>query len=146
MISDVSLYIARNWNETVATKIKIIRSVDYLSVKDDGTIDFEESKELLKALAEPKYPPADYEILMDFRRTQWILSTEEIFDLIQPLFSIPDSYREKIALLVLPGVNFDTGFFTEMCAGLSEITIGTFTNYEDAVHWFYVDEMPFRKQ
>jgi hypothetical protein len=130
----------------VATKIKVIRSVDYLSVRDDGSIDFDESRELLRALAEPKRPPADYEMLLDFRRTQWILSTEEIFDLIQVLYHIPDSYREKIALLVLPGVNFDHGIFTEMCAGFSEMTIGTFTNYEDAVHWFYMDEMPFSKQ
>ena len=130
----------------VATKIKIIRSVDYLSVRDDGSIDFNESRELLKALAEPKRPPADYEILLDFRRTQWILSTEEIFELIQPLFTIPDSYREKLALLVLPGVNFDRETFTEMCGGYSEITIGTFTNYEDAIHWFYIDEFPPRKQ
>lgn len=130
----------------MATKIKIIRSVDYLSVRDDGSIDFEESKELLKKLAEPKRPPADYEILLDFRRTQWILSTEEIFDMIQVLFTIPDSYREKIALLVLPGVNFDTAFFTEMCEGYADLTIGTFTNYEDAIHWFYVDELPFSKQ
>lgn len=130
----------------MATKIKIIRSVDYLSVRDDGTIDFDESRVLLTKLVEPKRPPADYEILLDFRRTQWILSTEEIFDLIRPMFSIPDSFREKIALLVLPGVNFDTAFFTEMCENNTEITIGTFTNYEDAIHWFYVDEYPDRKQ
>ena len=126
--------------------MKIIRAVDYLSVRDDGTIDFNESKELLTTLAEPKRPPADYEVLLDFRRTQWILSTEEIFDLIQPLFTIPDSCRDKMALLVLPGVNFDKAFFTEMCEGTSNITIGTFTNYEDAIHWFYVDENPVRKQ
>ncbi len=130
----------------MATKIKVIRSVDYLSVRDDGSIDFDESKELLKVLAEPKRPPADYEILLDFRRTQWILSTEEIFQLIQVLFTIPDSYREKIALLILPGVNFDKGIFTEMCEGYSEMVIGTFTNFEDAIHWFYMDEMPFSKQ
>lgn len=120
--------------------------MDYFSVRDDGTIDFNESKDLLNALTEPKRPPADYEILLDFRRTQWILSTEEIFDLIQPLFTIPDSYREKIAFLVLPGVNFDKQTFTEMCEGYSEITIGTFTNYEDAIHWFYIDEYPTGKQ
>jgi hypothetical protein len=132
--------------ETVATKIKIIRSVDYLSVMDDGTIDFEESRELLKKLAEPKRPPADYEILLDFRRTQWILSTEEIFGLIRSLLNFPDSFRDKIALLVLPGVNFDKPAFMEMCESYTDITIGTFTNYEDAIHWFYVDEFPLSKQ
>jgi len=140
------LYCGGNFRyQNVATKIKVIRSIDYLSVRDDGSIDFEESKALLKALAEPKRPPADYEILLDFRRTQWILSTEEIFELIQALFNIPDSYREKIALLALPGVNFDKGIFTEMCAGHSDMIIGTFTNYEDAIHWFYLDETSFSK-
>jgi hypothetical protein len=121
----------------MATKIKIIRSVDYLSVADDGTIEFEESKRRLAEMAEPKRPPADYELLLDFRRTQWILSTDEIFSLVEALINAPDSFRDKIALLVLPGVNFDRTYFEELCTDTIGIDVRTFTNYEDAVHWFY---------
>jgi hypothetical protein len=121
----------------MATKIKIIRSVDYLSVADDGTVEFEESKKRLAGMAEPKRPPADYELLLDFRRTQWILSTDEIFSLVEALINAPDSFRDKIALLVLPGVNFDRTYFEELCADTKGIDVRTFTNYEDAVHWFY---------
>lgn len=120
------------------TKIKIIRSVDYLSVADDGTIDFEESRRTLHQIAEPKRPPADYEILLDFRRTQWILTTSEIHHLVQAVSDVPDSFRDKIAILVLPGVNFDTELFSELCAKNKGVTVGTFSNYEDAIHWFYV--------
>lgn len=123
----------------MATKIKIIRSVDYLSVTDDGTIEFEESKKRLHEMAEPKRPPADYEILLDFRRTQWVLSTEEIFSLVQALINAPDSFRDKIALLVLPGVNFDRTCFEELCADTKGIDVRTFSNYEDAIQWFYKD-------
>ncbi len=122
----------------MAIKIKIIRSVDYLSVNDDGSIEFEESKRKLASLAEPKRPPADYELLMDFRRTQWILSTEEIYSLVLALINAPDSFRDKIALLVLPGVNFDRTYFQELISENKGIDVRTFTNYEDAIEWFYM--------
>ena len=121
----------------MATKIKIIRSVDYLSISDDGIIEFEESKKTLSEIVEPKRPPADYEILLDFRRTQWVLSTEEIYSLVKVLIEKPDSFRDKIALLLLPGVNFDKATFQELCSDYKGITVQSFTNYEDAIQWFY---------
>ena len=121
----------------MATKIKIIRSVDYLSVSDNGTIEFGKSKKTLSEIVEPKRPPADYEILLDFRRTQWVLSTDEIYSLVQVLMDKPDSFRDKIALLLLPGVNFDSLYFKELCSENKGITVQTFSNYEDAIHWFY---------
>ncbi len=121
----------------MASKIKIIRSVDYLAISDNGTVEFEESKKALSDLVEPKLPPADYEILLDFRRTQWVLSTEEIYSLVQIIFEKPDSYRNKIALLLLPGVNFDRVYFNELCSENTGIAVQTFSNYEDAIQWFY---------
>jgi len=121
----------------MAVKIKIIRSIDYLIVSDDDTVDFEESITNLIELAKPKNPPANYDILLDFRRTQWILSTEEIFRLVQAIIMNEDCFMERIALLVLPGVNFNKAEFLELCGQSKGVHIGTFTNYEDAVHWFY---------
>ena len=118
-------------------KIKIIRSIDYLSISDDGAIEFEESKKRLAEMAEPKRPPADYEILLDFRRTQWVLSTDEIYSLVQALIKAPDSFRNKIALLLLPGVNFDRTYFEELCSENKDMDVRSFTNYEDAIQWFY---------
>lgn len=121
----------------MAEKIKIIRSVDYLSVSDDGTVDFEESITNLAELAKPKDPPSDSDILLDFRRTQWILSTAEIFRLAQSVYINEESFKEKFALLVLPGVNFDRSEFFELCSECEGPDIGTFSSYEDAVNWFY---------
>jgi hypothetical protein len=123
----------------MATKIKIIRSVDYLSVTDDGAVEFEESKKKLFEIEGAKRPPADYEILLDFRHTQWILSTEEIYSLVHVLINDQDSYRDKIALLLLPGANFDKAYFQELCSRNKGIAVHTFTNYEDAIQWFYND-------
>lgn len=41
----------------MAVKIKIIRSIDYLIVSDDDTVDFEESITDLIELAKPKKSP-----------------------------------------------------------------------------------------
>ena len=123
----------------MATKIKIIRSVDYLSVTDDGAVEFEESKKKLIEIAGVKRPPADYDILLDFRRTQWVLSTEEIYSLTYVIINDQDSFRNKIALLVLPGVNFDKAYFQELCSRNKGVAVHSFTNYEDAIQWFYND-------
>jgi len=121
----------------MATNIKIIRSIDYLYINDDGSIEFEESKQKLSEIANEKCPTIDYEILLDFRRTQWILSTEEIYSLVHVLTGNQDSFRDKVALLLLPGVNFDKEVFQELCSEQEAGTVHTFTNYEDAIHWFY---------
>ena len=122
----------------MATLLKIIRSVDYLDIRDDGTINFEESRKKLIEIAGPNSTPVGYEILLDFRRTQWILSTEEIYNLIKVLLDDPGTFRDKIALLLLPGVNFDSEYFKRLCEQDRVMSIRTFTNYEDAIQWFYL--------
>jgi hypothetical protein len=121
----------------MATNIKIIRSIDYLYINDDGIIEFEENKKKLAEIANDQCPVIDYEILLDFRRTQWILSTEEIYDLVHVITENQDSFRDKVALLLLPGVNFDKEEFLELCTNEEAGSIHSFTNYEDAIHWFY---------
>jgi len=120
----------------MAAKIQIIRSVDYLDVTDSGEINFPESRDRLKQIAQ-KDTPSDWDVLFDFRRTQWVISTDEIFDLVEVFLDNRNSFREKVALLLLPGVNFDREEFNELCAKYEPIPVRTFTNYEDAIHWFY---------
>ena len=121
----------------MAVLLKIIRSVDYLDISDDGTINFEVSRKNLSEISGPNHTPVGYEILLDFRRTQWILSTDEIYYLVKVFLDDPGTFRDKIALLLLPGVNFDSEYFKELCAHDKVKTIRTFTNYEDAIQWFY---------
>lgn len=137
-----NLYITRQNDsaskpEIVATNIKIIRSIDYLYINDDGSINFERSKKRLSEIASEKCPTINYEILLDFRRTQWILSTEEIYSFVHVFTENQDSFGNKIALLLLPGVNFDKELFHGLCTEAETEIIHTFTNYEDAIHWFY---------
>ena len=120
----------------MAAKIKIIRSLDYLDISDGGVVNFPESRKNLKDLA-GKDSPADCDVLLDFRRTQWILSTEEIFNLVEVYLEDRNTFKEKLALLLLPGVNFDREEFNDLCSGYQDVPVRTFSNYEDAIQWFY---------
>ena len=121
----------------MATNIKIIRSVDYLDISDDGVIDFGESRKHLAKIVSAESNAADYDILLDFRRTQWILSTDEIFYFVEVFLDDPETFQDKVGLLLLPGVNFDSEHFKELCAQKKTMEIRTFSNYEDAIQWFY---------
>ena len=121
----------------MATKIKIIRSVDYLDVSDEGVINFGKSKKKLAEIASADNTTQDYDILLDFRRTQWILSTDEIFYLVEVFLDDPDTFQDKVGLLLLPGVNFDNEHFKKLCSQKKGMAIRIFTNYEDAIQWFY---------
>ena len=122
----------------MAARIKIIRSIDYLDISDSGQIDFPESRKNLKKIARED-SPGDWDVLLDFRRTQWIISTDDIFNLVEVFLEGKGAFQDKIALLLLPGVNFDSAYFRELCARYEDNSIRTFTNYEDAIQWFYND-------
>lgn len=118
-------------------KIKLIRSVEYLHTSPEGKIDFQQSKKILADLAKAKRPPADFDILLDFRRAQWVLSTADIYYLAAELDKHDHTYRDKVAILVLPGLDFDNSEFFELCAQNRGFNVETFTNYEEAVQWFF---------
>lgn len=120
----------------MAIKIRIIRSVDYLDITDEGEVNFSASREALKDILQEE-SGTDCDILLDFRRTQWVLSTDEIFELVEVILQDPDAFKDRIALLLLPGVNFDKDHFRALCEEKTDTPVRTFTNYEDAVHWFY---------
>jgi len=120
----------------MAVKVKIVRSVDYLDVSDNGEINFPESKMNLKKIAGENCP-GKWDVLFDFRRTQWIISTDDIFSLVEVFLEEKGTFRDKVGLLLFPGVNFDTVYFRELCTNYQDIPIRTFTSYEDAVQWFY---------
>jgi len=122
-------------------KVKIIRAKDFLQVTEDGVVDFESSKKMLTDVAKAKRPPADFDVLIDLRRAQWRLNTADIYYLASALAEIPDAYRSKIAVLVLPGADFKQAEFLEICSKNRGLTVEAFTNFEDAIQWFFSTQM-----
>ena len=123
----------------MTTPIRLIRSVEYLYTSPEGDIDFEKSKQVLADLALAKRLPADYDIILDFRRTQCKLSTTNIWFLAAELAKHDDTFRNKVAVLISPGSNPDNAEFFELCSKNRGFNVDVFTNHEDAIQWLYED-------
>jgi hypothetical protein len=135
----------------MATKIKVIAARDFLEVTPEGIIDITTSRQLLVDIAKAEYHPVDYELLIDFRDTQSRLSVFDIYQLAGELPLHGNTFRGKVALLVLPGVNFDRASFFETCSHNRGFSVNAFTDYEKAMRWILSaedlseEDIPFDK-
>jgi hypothetical protein len=119
----------------MATKIKVITAKDFLEVTADGIINITTSRQLLVDIAKAENLPVDYELLVDFRDTKNRLSILDVYLLSGELVEHGDTFRRKVALLVLPGLNFDHASFFETCSRNKGFFINAFTDYEKAMRW-----------
>ena len=119
----------------MATKIKVITARDFLEVTPDGIIDITTSRQLIVEIAKAEYHPVDYELLIDFRDTQNHMSIADLYQLADELYQRGDIFHRKVALLVLPGVNFDRASFFETCSHNRGFLVNAFTDYEKAMRW-----------
>jgi len=124
----------------MATKIKIVTTGDFLEVTPEGIIDVTTSRQLLVDIAKAEHQPVDYDLLIDFRDTQWQMSTIDVYELASELCQHGDTFRRKVAVLVHPGVNFDPATFLETCSHNRGFFVDAFTDFETAIRWFLSSE------
>jgi hypothetical protein len=124
----------------MATKIKIVTTGDFLEVTPDGIINITTSRQLLVDIAKAEHHPVDYDLLIDFRDTQWQMSTTDVYQLASELCQHGDTFRRKVAVLVLPGVNVDPAAFLETCAHNRGFLVDAFTDFETAIRWLLSSE------
>lgn len=120
-------------------KIKLIRAMEYLQASPEGDLDLAKSKEMLIDVASAKHPLADFNFVLDFRRVQLKLTAADIYFLAAELPKYADTLSDKIAILALPGTNFEKSEFLELCSRNRGFNIDCFSNYEDAVEWLFGD-------
>jgi hypothetical protein len=119
----------------MATKIKISTTGDFLEIIPEGIIDITTSKQLLVDIAQSEHYAMDYDLLIDFRDTQWQMSKIDVYQLASELYQHGDTFRRKVAVLVHPGINFDLAAFLETCSHNRGFLIDAFTDFECAMHW-----------
>lgn len=119
----------------MATNIKIISASDFIEVTTDGIINITTSRQLLGDIAKAEHNHSDYELLVDFRDTECTLSISDVYQLASELWQHGDTFHRKIALLVLPGFNFDRASFFETCSHNRGFTVNAYTDYETALRW-----------
>jgi hypothetical protein len=127
----------------MATKIKLIMASEFLEVTPEGVIDLNPSRQRLLDVARSDQPPADYELLVDFRDTPYPLSTFEMTELASELCQRGDTFHWKVALLVPPGLHFDQASFFATYALSHSLFVNAFTDCETAMRWMLlVEETP----
>ncbi len=124
----------------MATKLKIVHAKDFLEVTPEGVIDITTSRRLLVEIAKSEHHPVDYDLLIDFRDTQWKMSTVDLYQLASELVQHGDTFRGKVALLVFPGHTFDSAAFLETCSHNRGFLVDAFTDYETAMRWILSPE------
>lgn len=132
----------------MATKIKIIHARDFLEVTPEGVIDIATSRQLLVAIAKAEeHQPVDYELLVDFRDTTCTMPTFDVYQLAAELCEHGNTFRRKVALLVLPGVDFDRARFFETCSHNRGFSVHAFADYEKAMRWMLsAEDLPADKE
>jgi len=126
----------------MAVKIKIVTGKDFVEVTPDGAINLTTSKQLLTAIAKAETQPVDYELLIDFRDTESALSIFDIYQLAAELVLYGDTFHRKVALLVVPGINFDQARFFETCSHNRGFSVNAFIDYENALRWLLSPGLP----
>jgi hypothetical protein len=117
------------------TKIKIVNSGEFLEVTPEGIINLTTSRQLLLDIAKAEHDTADYELFVDFRDAKANLSIVDLYQLATELYEHGDTFHRKMALLVLPGINFDRAKFFETCSLNRGYSVNAFTDYEKAMRW-----------
>lgn len=121
----------------MAVILKVIRGRDFIQSASEEVLDLESSKKMLVTIASEAVSPPHFNILLDLRYNQWRLSSHDIYILAQELAGTKEFVGDKIAVLTLPGANFDHAEFFELCAQNRGANVQAFTNFEDAIQWFY---------
>jgi hypothetical protein len=121
--------------------VKVIRTQDFVKASAMGVLDFSASKQALLDIASQISRAGEYEVLLDTRGAEVVLSTTDIYDLGVALANHPSMRQSKIGLLA-PMSDVDNARFLETVAQNRGVTIRAFTDFEQAITWLVMREPP----
>ncbi len=114
--------------------IKVIHTRDFIKTTATGVLDFAASKQALLDLISQIKQPGEYEVLLDTRAAEVVLSVTDIFQLGETLANQPSLSESKVALLT-PMSGADQAAFFETVAWNRGVRIRAFTDFEPAITW-----------
>ncbi len=117
--------------------IKVIHTKDFINTTATGIFDFAASKQALLDIASQITKPGEYEIFVDTREADMVLSVVDIFELGQALAAHSSLRRSKIALLTSMS-DADQAQFFETVTVNQGVRFRVFTDFEKAITWLVV--------
>jgi hypothetical protein len=116
------------------TNLKIIKANEFVRMTAQGTFDLEESKKALADVAFAAKPLTNFEILLDVRKAQVVLSTAATWWLAAELSNLGATFHHKTAVLVPLG-DFDEAEFFALCAQNRGFNVRGYVSFEEAAAW-----------
>ncbi len=119
--------------------VKIITTNDFIRTTATGVLDIASSKQAILDIAAQITQPGEYELLLDTRTAESVLSTNDLYQLGEALSSHPALRRSRIAILG-PALRAEDMGFLETVAVNRGVAIKVFTVFEQAISWLIMQE------
>ena len=117
--------------------LKVINTKDFIKTTVTGTLDFAASKQAILDILSLIKQSGEYDVLVDTREAESLLSTMNLYELGEALASHPILRRSRICLLV-PMSSIDKAGFFETVAVNRGVQIRAFTDFEQAIAWLVI--------
>lgn len=114
--------------------LMVINTKDFIKTTATGILDFAASKQALLDILSHIKQPDEYDVLVDTREAESLLSIIDLYELGETLASAPLLYRSRICVLAPPRDIDKAGFF-ETVAVNRGVQIKVFTDFEQAITW-----------
>lgn len=121
--------------------LKVVRTRDFIKTTATGVLDLAASKEALLGVLSEIRQSGQYEVLVDTREAEVLLSIADIYELGEAMASCLALRRSKICLLVTKGRITDADFL-EKVAYNRGVQIKAFSDFEQAITWLVMREEP----
>ena len=124
----------------MTVNINMVHPKDFIKTTVTGVLNFAAGKQALLAIASQIGQPGEYQILIDTREADSVLSLVGIFELDKFMDSFPSFQRCKIALLTSIRDSKDAKFLYNTTANRG-IRVRTFTSFEKAITWLVMKDV-----
>jgi hypothetical protein len=114
--------------------LKVINTKDFIKTTVTGKFDFEASRQTLFKILSLIKQPDEYDVLVDTREAEALLSIIDLYELGKALASQTILRKSKICLLV-PMKDIDMADFFETVAVNRGVQMKAFTDFEHAISW-----------
>lgn len=126
----------------MVANVQVINTKGFIKATVSGVLNFTNIKQVLIDIAPEIEQPGEYEILLDAREAETVLSQVDLFELGKYLAAHPFLYRSRIAFLTPCKDKQQVEFFENVTANRA-IQAKVFTDFEPAITWLVMRE---RKQ
>ena len=116
------------------TNVKIIHARDFIRATPGGVLDVQASEKLLLEVAKVSSQVPDVDLLLDTRNTMTVLSTADLWSLVQKVSATGAKSLRRTAVLC-PAERFDYAQFFSLCGERHGLDIRAFLDYEHAMEW-----------